>query len=408
LAREIKTKYNPHPKQALFHSLRHRFRNRLFFAGIGTGKTLAGCHEAIFMSLANPGFDGLIASPVYPMLRDVILPIWKEFIPKEMYTFYKQDKIFELWTGQRIYLRSLENFDAMRGLNVAWAWADELAMVQNQEAYMVMQGRVGRVKCPCPGIFATTTPRGYNWLVKKWKNGGKDYVTIRARSEDNPYFSRALLEQLMADYSEEEIRQELWAEVVETTGLAWNINHNIHCNWRAEDLRRNKITKVVAGVDWGWSVPSAIIVGARTKDGRWWLVDEFYKKNIVPNDLYREMAHLKRKWNIRTFYCDSAEPARIAEANGKGLRCIPSKKGSGSISRGVQEVRGLLKVRGRIGQPGLMVSPHLKWWHKEVESYHFEDADSDKVVGDDGDHLMDATRYLFDAELNNPQVKGLY
>ena len=406
MARTIKTKYLPHPKQALFHALRYKYRNRLFLAGIGTGKTLAGCHEIIFMALANPGMDGLIASPTYPMLRDVILPIWKQFIPKQLYTYYVKDATFVLWTGQRIFLRSLDNFETIRGLNLGYAWADELAMVRKEEALAVIEGRVGRIKCPAPGIFVTTTPRGYNWLIKKWK--GDNYKTIRASSRDNPYFSRALLDHLLATYTQEEIDQEIDAKIIESTGLAWNVSDIVHSSWDYDEIRKKGIRRAVGGVDWGWSVPAAIIVAVQTKDRQWYLVEEFYRKGMIPNDLYRKMKEIWKRWHLKVYYADSAEPSRIAEANSYGMRVLPAAKGSGSRLAGTQEVRQLLAVRGKSGEPALKIHRSLENWKKEAAGYHYKDADSDEVIGDDGDHGLDATRYIFDGELNTYSVKGLF
>lgn len=408
MARIIKPKYKPHPKQVRFHKRYARYK--LFLAGIGTGKTLAGVHECLLQSQKNPNHDGCIVAPTYPMLRDVILPLWKEFIPKSLYEIKKKDGLIELATGQTIFLRSCERPDTIRGLNLGWAWGDELAMLQKHEVWRILQGRVGRTKdVPYPCLFATTTPRGWNWIAREFlKREDKNYLTIRARSSDNPHFSPELLEALRESYGEEFARQELDAEVLDVSGLCWQIFPDIHCDWRYSDVA-GKFRRIVAGVDWGFSAPTAIIVCGITKDRKFFLLDEVYKRRLTFSDVYQEMNKLKMKWKIKTFYCDSSEPARIAEACGKGLNCVPAKKGAGSRLRGVQEVRQLLSVSGTLGRPSLYINEErCKNLLRECEGFHYVDDDSDDVVGEDGDHAVDAVRYIIDAEYGGSGIVGLY
>ena len=60
--------YSPLPSQARFHRLRTRFKG--FSGPVGSGKSAALCQEAIRRAYQNPGRQGLLGAPTYPMLKD--------------------------------------------------------------------------------------------------------------------------------------------------------------------------------------------------------------------------------------------------------------------------------------------------------------------------------------------------
>jgi hypothetical protein len=73
----------------------------------------------------------------------------------------------------------------------------------------------------------------------------------------------------------------------------------------------------------------------------------------------------------------------------RGLRVVLAEK---DVVSGVQHVRSLLSVRSD-GLPRLLVAPWLTQWHREQIEYKYPEG-KEEPVGDGGDHLMDATRYL--------------
>jgi hypothetical protein len=60
--------YDALPSQRAFHECKSRFKG--FSGPIGSGKSQALCHEAIRLSYLNPGRQGMLAAPTFPMLRD--------------------------------------------------------------------------------------------------------------------------------------------------------------------------------------------------------------------------------------------------------------------------------------------------------------------------------------------------
>src|ERR1700677_1727013 len=124
-------KYTALPSQQKFHDSTARFKG--FSGPIGSGKSAALCHEAIRLTYLNPGRTGLIGAPTYPMLRDAT--------QKALIEILEANKVPHVWnraenvmvmsdSGSRILFRAVEEFERLRGSNLAWFGVDELTYTQ--------------------------------------------------------------------------------------------------------------------------------------------------------------------------------------------------------------------------------------------------------------------------------------
>jgi len=142
--------------------------------------------------------------------------------------------------------------------------------------------------------------------------------------------------------------------------------------------------QIEAGVDWGYQNPACILVVARSPQGAYFVVDEWYEKKRVPGEIKSVAQGLARKWNIRCFHCGADEPGQIADWTRSGLN---AKKSSSKVEVGITKIRSLLKdARGRAC---LFVSPVCKNLIREFSLYHYE---NNKIVKEN-DHALDALRY---------------
>ena len=65
-------------------------------SGYGGGKTYAAARKAVLLATLNPGFDGIITEPTFPLLTQVMFPELKkalEYFEIE-YRFNKVESIF--------------------------------------------------------------------------------------------------------------------------------------------------------------------------------------------------------------------------------------------------------------------------------------------------------------------------
>jgi len=197
-------------QRAFWHSPA-RFRGLV--GGVGSGKTRAGCVEALRMP---PGTMGMVLAPTYPMLRDATLKTFLDMTEHGgvLRDFNRSEMKVTLTDGKVILFRSADNADRLRGPNLSYFWLDEAALMQ-REVWLIMLGRLREA----PGrAWVTTTPRGFNWLYDVFHTDNTDYALFRSSTRDNRWLPAAFIPSLEQAYTSEYARQEIEGEFMEPAG----------------------------------------------------------------------------------------------------------------------------------------------------------------------------------------------
>ena len=139
IQRKKKKMYKPHKAQLSFHNDRFRHRHRALLAGTGSGKSYAGCQEAIALALSMCGSVGLICAPTYKKLIEVIIPVLRDILGEDfnriIVKFDRQKMFLDFYNGSRVWLIGLDKPEATEGITASWAWIDEARLVPKlQEA----------------------------------------------------------------------------------------------------------------------------------------------------------------------------------------------------------------------------------------------------------------------------------
>jgi hypothetical protein len=190
--------YDPLPSQTAFHALTERF---IGFSGpIGCGKSKALCQEAIRLSYLNPGRLGLIGAPTYPMLRDATQAALIEILEGNRipYDHNKAENTLVMKdTRSRILFRPVDEFERLRGTNLAWFGLDELTYTQ-EESWLRLEGRLRDPEAKRLCGFAVWTPKGYDWVYRKFiSDPVAGYKAIIA----SPFENRHLLDKIPDFYN---------------------------------------------------------------------------------------------------------------------------------------------------------------------------------------------------------------
>jgi len=214
--------YDPLPSQKRFHASEARFKG--FSGPIGSGKSQALCQEAIKLSYLNPGRLGLLGAPTYPMLRDATQATLFEILDSNGVPFdhnKAENTLLMKDTGSRILFRPVDEFERLRGTNLAWFGLDELTYTQ-EAAWLRLEGRLRDPKAYRLGGFAVWTPKGYDWVYRKFMADRVDgYDVVIAE----PFENRFLLDQipdfykrLKESYDENFYKQEVLGSYLNMTG----------------------------------------------------------------------------------------------------------------------------------------------------------------------------------------------
>jgi hypothetical protein len=204
--------YKPLPSQQRFHDSTARFKG--FSGPVGSGKSQALCHEAIKLSYKNQGRMGLIGAPTYPMLRDATLTSFMEVLEKNEigFEFNKAESVLTMKdTGSKILFRAVEEFERLRGTNLAWFGLDELTYT-SEEAWLRLEGRLRDQDATVLEGFGVWTPKGFDWVYRRFLRDRVDgYDAIIASPYENIHILEKVpdfYERLKRSYTEKFFEQE--------------------------------------------------------------------------------------------------------------------------------------------------------------------------------------------------------
>lgn len=185
-------------------------RFRLFVGGVGSGKTRAGCVEILRQPARS---TGMVVAPTYPMLRDATFRTFADLAQRGgvLSSVSKSEMIATLIDGKRVLFRSADDPDRLRGPNIGWFYLDEAALM-DADVWPIMIGRLREE----PGrAWATSTPRGFNWMHSVFMRGGQDYSVTTSSTRDNPFLPPGFLQSLERTYDAGWIAQEIEGEFLD-------------------------------------------------------------------------------------------------------------------------------------------------------------------------------------------------
>jgi hypothetical protein len=94
------------------------------------------------LAYLNPGRLGLLGAPTYPMLRDATQATLLEILDGSHipYEYSKADNVLTLADSRsRILFRPVDDFERLRGTNLAWFGLDELTY-SPEAAWLRLEG----------------------------------------------------------------------------------------------------------------------------------------------------------------------------------------------------------------------------------------------------------------------------
>ena len=378
---KLQLDYIPHSFQKKFHDSDKKIRLEL--AGIRSGKTKSGLIEAICVSqrgwktFKTPNY-GCIVSPTYPMLRDIIFPLFFQDCPKEIIKKFSQFYMFvEFTNGSKILFRSADKPTSLLGLDLHWFMIDEAALVSKQ-VYDILLGRVAQ-KQGCGWI--TTSPQLFNnWIPELIKENNPDFEYINFTSYDNPYFPKDEIEKLKSRYTDEYFESQVIGNPF--VKIKGQIYKDFSPEKHVIDTKGALIDHYIAGIDFGFSNPSAIEVLGITEQGAKYIVDEFYLSDVLIGELIENLKALNADYKFTELYCDPSSPEYILQIRQAGLN---AQAANNDVSEGIS------LVTKNIREGKLFVDPNCKNLIREFLTYCVKEG-TDKPIKKD-DHAVDALRY---------------
>lgn len=279
--KEIRIVYGKLPSQQKFHDLKARFKG--FSGPIGSGKSQALCQEAIRLACVNHGRTGLIGAPTYPMLRDATQAALFEILEASeiRYDHNKAENTVVLrGLGSKILFRPVEEFERLRGTNLAWFGIDELTYTQ-EESWLRLEGRLRDPKAAELCGFGVWTPKGYDWVYRRFiANPTKGYGVVLAKAHENRFLLEKIpdfYERLKVSYDERFYQQEVLGQYLNMNGgrVYSSFDRTVHVQATTYDPSRPVLWALDFNVD-----PMSSIV-AQEIGGRVVVLQEIFLRNAT-------------------------------------------------------------------------------------------------------------------------------
>jgi len=216
------------PKQIQF--LKCQEREKLFIAGIASGKTRVGCWWATTRALQ--GRVVIVSEPTFGMCKKNLIPTFNaifgqtNFKEGRDFKLNKTDLEYTFPSGGTIYLCSADAPDRLRGINAHDGLMDEFGQHPDDEFYKILVGRLRNDRLG--QLRGISTPTPIKW-VKDWIKSDEKKL-IRQTTIENYLLPPEYIQSLKDTYGEGSpwYRQEVLGELVDfSTGLIEGSKINI-------------------------------------------------------------------------------------------------------------------------------------------------------------------------------------
>jgi phage terminase large subunit-like protein len=194
----------------------------VMLCGRGAGKSVAGAF--LIANRITHGGVGLALAPTYRMLESVLIAEVRKTFDRYgwKYRYLKQDKVLILYQAGKelgkIYFRSCENPDSIRGLTeINFLVIDEAAYC-DREAYEIAIATMRGENVRKPRQYLVSTPRGRgNWATELAMSDDPEVEYIQATSYENVHLDESFVEDLRKQYGDEFAKQEIEGAILDAS-----------------------------------------------------------------------------------------------------------------------------------------------------------------------------------------------
>lgn len=375
-------------------------------SGRGCGKTVAACMKIAGMierQELRRGARILVMGPTYPQLKKGTLASFDRWLGPEGVNII-HTKIDGNEPERRLvndiiaYFRNASNPDQTRSHEVQLVWLDEAAQMKEEilpltNANLRQFGDEVRYQ-----TIITSTPRGKNWLWRKFVNEDSKldtsnlYTITTIEAEDMGIARPGYVEELGYVPGTAMYDQEILGKEVAWTGRVFHYQPDRET---PDPFVLPHFVQVAGGIDIGTTSPTAVVLVGIDRAGRYWAFKEYYERRAPFHEVMQLCAEWTTQYNVSFWAIDSAANLEYAMMKSAGLRVKNSLKAKDAAGTAVNFVNSLME-RGMF-----RVSPDCNALIMELETYEHKEIMSgdevtflDKVKPNQPDHAIDAMRYV--------------
>ena len=266
------TRYEPHPKQKMFHC--NQKKGRLYIGGNRAGKTIANVNECLWWLTKTHPHREMPLEPVRGRLTcvdflngldKIILPLFKQWLPSKWLinslwedSYDKEHKTLTLNNGSFIEFMSYDqDLDKFAGTSRHFVCFDEeppKAIFNECRARLVDTGGVWWISMtPVDGMTWV-----YDDIFEPWEQQGSDcrHYVVQADMLDNPHISPEEAEEFLSGLDPKERAAREKGDFVQLGGRVFKkFDPDVHqVNY---EFKLTREMRVYTSIDIGWAHPTA-------------------------------------------------------------------------------------------------------------------------------------------------------
>ncbi len=351
-----------------------------------------------------------MGAPTYPMLRDATQITLFEILGRNRipHEYHKAENVLTLTdTRSRIIFRPLDDYERLRGTNLAWFGLDELTYTA-EEAWLRLEGRLRdpRAKRLCG--FAVWTPKGFDWVYRRFMEHLVEGYEMTLAA---PYENRYLLDKVPDYYDRLKRSYDGRFFEQEVLGKYLNVSEGqvYHTFERARNVKETILDETLP-LRWAldFNVDPMCSVVAQIRDGVVHVLDEFVLSRLsTPQVCERFLDRYGRHQAGVAIYGDasgsrqqttgSSDYGMMREVLSKShMKCLGYRvpKANPEVRERVNVVNAML--RSAESKTRLFVHPRCQELVADLEQVSYKPGSA--VIEKDRDprrtHLSDALGYL--------------
>jgi len=371
-------------------------RTRIVKGGTSAGKTFGILCLLIHYAGTNENKEISVVSESIPHLRRGAL---KDFIAIlkglerfRVSSFNKSTLKYNFDTGSYIEFFSTDQPDKLRGARRTDLYINECNNVPF-DAYQQLAIRTSQ------NIWLDYNPTSLFWVDKELiGQPDTDFITLTYK--DNESLPQSIVKEIekAKDKAKTSTYWRNWWRVY-GLGEVGQLEGACIPDWKEIKEVPIEAKLIGAGLDFGYTVDSTSIVNLYKYNDTYIFDEVLYRTGM----LNRDISNFIKNNEINCYiYADSAEPKSIAEIRLSGIDVFPVTKGRDSIVYGIN----------LINQNKVFITRRSKNLKKELEGYVWmKDKQGNTLQKPNplnGDHAIDAARYVMMMVLENPNRGNYY
>lgn len=385
-----------HPAQEQIASDPHRFR--VARCGRRFGKSWLAAYEMFVRAVAIDNARIVYYAPTRDDARDIMWKVLKEVCDTLIVGDPNESRL-EMNVRNRHGTTSLivlYGWEALQergkgvGVKNHFAVLDEVSKYTNFKYGWEEILRPTLIDVKGEALFISTT-NGFNHFYDLCNKEleDKDYKTFHFTSYDNPFLPHEEIDKIKSEMTEDRAAQEIYAEFRKKEGLVYKeFNRQLHL-YDSQNINDGPgdVMYTIAGVDFGFTHPTAVPTIKKDYGGTYWITDEWFFSGKTEDEVTEYVASQK----FAKVYPDPENASAIESLKKRGVNVRSVIKGKGSVLSGIQAVRELLK------QNRLRINKKCINTIEAFEKYSYRETKGDETPNEIPDHafsdMLDAIRY---------------